>query len=145
LDQTYIPANDDPSEQVELNLRIEYQALSVSRSDVDDLATVLLDANLPEGYISLPDSLVIKQSTPVVIENPNQARWQFTAQRVIHADIAPARAINLILGTTPALAIERLSETWPLLAAPVIQLNPRWWPRLPIIPSRISINAHPRR
>jgi hypothetical protein len=144
LDQTYIPANDDPSEQVELNLRIEYQALSISKSDVDDLATVLLDANLPEGYISLPDLLVIKQATPVVMENPNQARWQFTAQRD-PCDIAPAQAINLILGTTPALAIERLSETWPLLAAPVIQLNPRWWPRLPIIPSRISINAHPRR
>jgi hypothetical protein len=112
---------------------------------MDKLATVLLDANLPEGYVAQPDSLAIKQATPAVMESASEARWQFTAQRVVIADIDPTQAINMILGATPSQAIERLGESWPLSTAPVIQLNPPWWPRLPIIPSRISIDAHPRR
>jgi hypothetical protein len=145
LEQAYTPADDLPSGQLELNLRLEYQALSASKSDIDNLATVLLDANLPEGYVSLPDSLVIKQITPVVIDSTNHARWQISAQRTLYADIPPSQAINLILGASPTQAAERLSATWPLSSDPDIRLTPPWWPRLPILPFRISIDAHSRR
>lgn len=144
LEETFTPADQQPSEQLELSLRLEYQALSAARSDIENLATVLLDANLPEGNVALPDSLVIKQLTPVVMESPDHARWQFVAQRQQYVDIPPSQAINLILGATPAQAIQRLSAAWPESGTPLIRLTPPWWPRLPILPSRISIDAHPR-
>ena len=145
LEQSYTPAEGQPSGQLELSLRLEYQALSASNKEINNLATVLLDANLPEGYLSLPESLVVKQITPVVIERPNLPSWQLSAQRTLYADIPPAQAITLILGSPPAEAAKRLSAAWPLSTAPVVRLSPAWWPRLPILPFRISINAHPRR
>jgi hypothetical protein len=145
LEQSYTPAEGQPSGQLELSLRLEYQALSASISDIDNLATVLLDANLPAGYLPLPDSLVVEQASPVVMERPNLPRSQFSAQRTLYVDIPTAQALNLILGSPPAEAAERLKATWPLSTTPVINLSPAWWPRLPILPFRISIDAHPRR
>ncbi len=145
LEQSFTPAEDQPSGQLELNIRLEYQALSASKSDINNLATVLLDANLPNGYVSLPDSLVIRPVTYAVVENGNLARWQSSAQRVLYLDIPSTQAINSILGATPAQAAERLDATWALTEAPVIQLTPAWWPRLPILPFKISIDAYPSR
>jgi hypothetical protein len=145
LEQAYTPAEGQPSAQLELSLRLEYQALSASNSDIKDLATVLLDANLPEGYLPLPDSLVVKQATPLVMERPNLPRWQFSAQRTLYVAIPATQAINLILGFSPAEAAERLRAAWPQSTPPVIRLSPAWWPRLPILPFRITIDAHPRR
>jgi hypothetical protein len=145
LEQSYTPAEDQPSGQLELSLRLEYQALSASNSDINKLATVLLDANLPKGYLPLPDPLVVRQVSPVVMERPNLPHWQFSAQRTLYVDIPSAQAANLILGYPLAEAVERLKATWPQSAAPVINLSPAWWPRLPILPFRIIIDAHPRR
>jgi hypothetical protein len=145
LEQSYTPADDQPSGQLELSLRLEYQAMSAARNDIDNLATVLLDANLPAGYAPLPDTLAVKQVTPVVIESANHARWQFTAQRLLSPVIPSSQAITLILGAPPAQAVKRLSDTWPLAEDPVIRLAPPWWPRLPSLPFRISINAQPGR
>ena len=145
LEQSYTPAEGQPSGQLELSLRLEYQAYSASKGDIDNLATVLLDANRPEGYLPLPDSLVVKQVSPVVMERPNLPHWKFSAQRMLYVDIPPAQAINLILGSRPAEAAEQLRAAWPLSTAPVINLSPAWWPSLPILPFRIMIDAHPRR
>jgi hypothetical protein len=145
LEQSYTPAEGQPSGQLELSLRLEYQALSASNSDINKFATVLLDANLPKGYLPLPDSLVVRQASPVVLERPNLPRWQLSAQRTLYADIPPAQTANLILGYPPAQAIARLRAAWPLSTDPVINLSPAWWPRLPILPFRITIDAHPRR
>ena len=145
LEQSYTPAEGQPSGQLELSLRLEYQALSASKRDIDNLATTLLDANLPDGYLPLSDSLMVKQVSPVVMERPNLPRWQFSAQRTLYVVIPPLQAINLILGSPPAEAAGRLRSAWPLSTAPEIRLSPAWWPRLPILPFRISIDAHPRR
>lgn len=145
LEQSYTPAEGQPSGQLELSLRLEYQALSTTESDINNLTTVLLDANLPEGYLPLLDSLSVKQVTPVVVERPNLPHWQISAQRTLYVEIPPSQAINLILGSPPAEAVERLDAAWPLSTPPVVRLSPAWWPRLPILPFRISIDAHPRR
>jgi len=142
LEETYTPDENQPSGQLELNLRLEYQILSASMSDLKTLATVLLDANLPKGYTQMADSLTIQQVTPPRLESGSIALWRYSARRNLTASILPGQAVNLILGVPPDQAAKRLSAAWPLASAPAIRLTPSWWPMLPVLPFRISIDEN---
>lgn len=142
LDETYTPSSDQPSEQLQLNLRLEFQILSVFRSDLENLAVVLLDTNLPNGFVPVPGDIVLRQDSPPIMEDGSIASWRVTAVRDLKADIQPAQVTNLLLGIPPDQAVARLSAALPMEAPPVIRLTPHWWPRLPVLPFRIVINEN---
>ncbi len=139
LDIAYLPADEQPSGEVLLNLRLEYSALRTNRRTLETLANVLLDANLPDGYLAQVETLVIEQVTPPKMENPNVAVWQVKAQRSLQASIPIAQAINLVLGSPTQEARQLLEGKYPLTSQPVIRVTPAWWPRLPILPFRITV------
>jgi len=139
MDVSYLPAEDQPSGQLQLSLRLEYQAYSATQDDLASLIRVLLDANLPEGYTPLPESLSIKSISAPAIDTGNIAQWRISASRNLQASIQPEKAINLILGSNPVQAATRLDTNFLLQGPPVIRLTPSWWPRLPILPFRISV------
>jgi len=139
LDLEYTPEDDTPSGQLDLNLRLEYQAYHASYEDLTTLAGAILDANLPEGYQVQPDSLEISAASPPVMESPGVVRWRMAAQRRLQASISTTQAINLVLGLPPQEAASRLDKELPLNTPPSIRLIPSWWPRLPILPFRIRL------
>ena len=140
MDVSYLPGEDQPSGELQLNLRLEYRAYSATWEELASLATVLLDANQPEGYTPLPDTLSFKTISAPVIDTSDIAQWRVSARRSLQASIQPEKAINLILGSNPARAAARLDEIFPLQSPPVIHLAPSWWPRLPILPFRITLD-----
>jgi hypothetical protein len=139
LDVAYTPADEVPSGQLLLNLRLEYQVLSASRQDIETLANVLLDANLPEGFHALEDTLILEETAPPKLESPTVAQWEVSAKRNVEASIPAIQVINLVLGSPPDSARARLKEAFPLEGQPMIRLTPSWWPRLPILPFRITL------
>jgi len=139
LDLEYTPPDDQPSGQIELNLRLEYQAYHASQQDLEALAGVILDANLPKGYQVLADSLNVEAATPPVVESPGVIRWQMTARRTLQASIPSTQVVNLLLGLPPDEAAARLKDKLPLQGSPSIRMVPPWWPRLPILPFRIQV------
>jgi hypothetical protein len=139
LEQVYDPAEDQPAGQLTLSLRVEYRAFMASNADLRSLTGVLLDANLPEGYIPQAETLAVDALTPPVLEKGGMIRWDLSASRRLTARIKPDQAIQLILGVDPQAASRRLSGSYPLKEQPAIRLVPSWWPRLPILPFRITI------
>jgi hypothetical protein len=139
LESVYDPKDDQPADQLGLELRLEYQGLSVSGEDVSQLATDILNANLPDGYAPLPSSPEIEYLTPLVANGTDRFSRQIHARREIQAQIGDSQAINLTLGLTPTDAVKRLANTLPLEGTPQLTLNPSWWPRLPYLPFRISV------
>ena len=61
-------------------------------------------------------------------------------ERLIRAQLINPDAIQLSIGLTPERARSQLEDNLPVQQAPIISLNPKWWPRLPIIPFRIEIH-----
>lgn len=139
LEQVYDPAEDQPAGQLTLSLRVEYRAFMASNADLRSLTGVLLDANLPEGYIPQAETLAVDALTPPFLEKGGMIRWDLSASRRLTARIKPDQAIQLILGVDPQAASRRLSGSYPLKEQPAIRLVPSWWPRLPILPFRITI------
>jgi hypothetical protein len=141
LEETYTPAEGQPGEQLELTLRLEFQALVVSGRDLHALAIPVLDASLPEGFSPLPDTLTVTTLTQPKLNADGSVSWTISAQRTLRAEIPEAQAIQLVVGLPLTQASQRLSNELPLADSPKISLNPTWWPRLPFLSFRIQVTS----
>ena len=139
LDQTYQPEELLPTDQLGLSQRLEYQAQVVSAAALQSLAQTVFDANLPAGYLVLPGTLQLELLTPPQLDQAGVVRWSIHSTRQLRAQIQEAEAVQLSLGLQPLQAIDRLRQSLPLEAAPRIELQPAWWPRLPFLPFRITV------
>ena len=139
LEESYDPPESQPASQINLALRLEFQVPTVSGEDLHSLAASVLDANLPEGYLPVPDTLEIEHLTDPDLEEDATARWQLRARRTIQARLAPDQAIRLALGISPTKARQRLMQNLTLSNPPGILLRPSWWPFTPLLPFRISV------
>lgn len=139
LDESYDPPGSQPSSQISLALRLEFKAPVVSGDDLHKLAASILDANLPDGYLSMPDTLEIEHLTDPVLQEDGTARWQLRARRTIQAELAADQTVYMALGNSPPQARQRLMKNLALSKPPDIQLRPPWWPFTPFLPFRISV------
>ena len=139
--ETYLPAGDTPSDLVEANLRLEFQILSIAWEDVEQLARMVLDSGLPPGYEPVGEAISIEFLSEPVPDSVGSAAWRISAERQVRSVPAAGPVLNSLLGSTPALAADRLTSANVLGARPEIALSPDWWPRLPLLPIQIDINV----
>jgi hypothetical protein len=138
LEETFQPIDIAPADKLYLNLRAEFLALGISGEDLRTLAQSVLDVNLPSGYDAVAESLEIQALTAPVLEG-GVARWKLHAQRRIQVHLSAQHVIQLSLGLPLPQASQRLLASLPLAEPPQITLTPSWWPRLPILPFRITV------
>jgi hypothetical protein len=111
----------------------------LDRDDLINLVTPILNANTPAGYIPIDNTIMIKQITNPIIEEDGNAHWTVNAQRKLQAEIAVGKVISQINGLPIHQAMDHLKGTLPLAADAQIILFPEWWPRLPLLPTRILV------
>jgi hypothetical protein len=140
LENSLEPAEGEPASQLDLLLRLEFQAPMVEEEDLAALANAVLDANLPPGFAPQPETLEIEQLSEPRLEASGEAHWQVRFRREMVAQLPVGEAINLALGQTPDQARARLSAALALAAPPVIRVKPDWWPRLPLLPIQIAVD-----
>jgi hypothetical protein len=141
LQEVYEPPDTQPADLLELSLQMEYQALIISGDDLHSLAQVVLDANLSPGFAPMGDDLEVVNLGAPVLGPDGIARWRLQARRQLQAQLPGPGAVRLVMGLDPAQAAERLEAALPLDAPPEILLVPTWWPRLPILPFRITVDT----
>ena len=139
IEENYQPGEKQPADHLELNLRLEYQALVISADDLDELSRLVLDTNLPVGFQPLDDLVALTHLSDPKLESDHIISWRLQAQRVIQAQVKEPQAIQLALGQTPEGAQAQLVNFLPLERQPEITISPAWWPRLPILPFRFLI------
>jgi hypothetical protein len=140
IEETYQPTDFQPADFVSLNLRLEFEVLAASTTDIQNLGKAVLDANIPDGFVPLDNTLTFTNLTEPELGQDSIARWKLRFERQLQAELAPARAVNLSLGMPPQEAESRLAQALPLESRPRITLNPDWWPRLPVLPFRIAVS-----
>ncbi len=140
LSETYFPADGQTGQTLSLTLNLQCQAQYASLADVNSLARMVLDANLPAGFAPVTAApTTLKSSTPVT-DVGGITRWKVQAQRLLSARLDPWKATELIQGRSPAAAGQRLAESMRLANTPSIKLVPAWWPWLPVVPFRIVVS-----
>jgi hypothetical protein len=137
--EDYDPPDLQPADRLSLLLRVEFAVQVAPGDEISTFVTAVMDRNLAEGYAVVPETLHITPDTAPVILPNGEARWELSATRELVAQLTSNQAINLSLGLTPEAAETRLMKNLALENPPQINLNPSWWPRLPILPFRIQI------
>ena len=139
LEETYEPAEEVPSDLISLNLRVEFEALTVSSEDIEILLTNILDANLAEGTSPIPETLKYTFLGEPVVGVDDISLWQIHATRTFKAHIPDTQAVNLTLGLSPTKAKQRLLDSLPINYPPQLVVTPDWWPRMPLLPFRVKV------
>jgi hypothetical protein len=138
--ESYDPPDVQPTNQISLDMRQEYQLLVIRYSDLVELAGAALDANLPPGYTPLAETLALEHLSQPKLSPNGVASWRLRASRQLQAQIPMAEAAWLARGLAPDQARASLLAALPLARPPEIVLVPRWWPRLPLLPFRIEVS-----
>ena len=139
LMEVYDPVKDEPSDYLNLHMRLEFQAQVVDGKSLRDLASAALNANLPAGFIPVRAELKVTNLDAPTPGKDGAATWKMKAVRAIQAQLAPEQTIPRIMGLSPADASVLLKTILPLQKPPKIYIYPPWWPRMPVIPFRISV------
>ena len=139
LSETYSPADLQPASELELILRLEFEALYISANDNEALASAILEANLPIGYTPISGTIDIEQLTTPRIYDGSTTPWRIRLSRSIQSQPSAIQAVSLALGHSPQKASQLLMESLSLTTTPQIETFPSWWPVMPLIPIRIEV------
>jgi len=142
IEQSYEPSSSEqPATELALTLRATFEIVFVRGETVRQMVEAILDAQVAEGYTPQEGSLTIEQLGAPRITADGEASWRLKAQRTVIAALPQAEVLNLVLGLRPEQASQKLSEAFELAAPPQISTWPSWWPWLPSLPFRISIDS----
>jgi hypothetical protein len=139
ISETYFPADGQTGATLSLTLKLQCQAQYARAADVESLASLVLDANLPAGFEPASYATTTAPSAAPITDADGTTSWKIKAQRLLRARIDPVKTLQLIQGRSLAVAVRRLAASLRLVAAPTIQVTPAWWPWLPIFPFRIAV------
>ena len=139
VEERYQPENIQPADRLNLNLRLEYEAMAIYTEDLRHLAEDALNATIPPGFIPIQDTFRMENINNPKLNQDNNANWILSANRQLEAKIIEPLARQVTLGLEPEQAKKQLLQSLPLSRNPDILLTPSWWPRVPILPFRIMI------
>lgn len=134
-----LPAVGEPSDTINLTLRLEFSALSVDKKDFEQAARLALDASIPAGYAPGPNGIRLSDVTTPVMDSNGVIRWTLKAYRAINPVWDVAQTVNHLAGKTVPQAVSILNEELPLTDQPAISIFPPIWNRLPYLPFRIQM------
>ncbi len=138
LEESFDPADPQPTSSLSLQMQVEYDILVVAQEDMLAMAAGNLDATLLSGTNAYPPSLVILPESEPVIDENGIASWQVYAQRYVYDDIDYRSLQRQLYGKGRAKAMEILTETIAQDTPAQIILQPAFWPIMPLQPMRIQ-------
>lgn len=140
LEEEQQPAIGQPGDRLILRLRVEYSAWYIAPGDLETMVSTVLDASLTEGFVAVPGSQQILETTEPVIEQ-ERVGWEVVASRKIRSDLKEGEVTSAVLGKPRQTAEELISTMLDLKSQPLIRFYPGWWPRLPYLPFQIRVDV----
>jgi len=141
LDENYEPPLGQPGKEVKLSMQVEFTTSYASGEDLTELASTVLNASLPEGFVATQAPLEFEPLTPHLTDKDGITRWSVRISRQIEKQLDAGKIIRLVQGQNMALATTRLKDNLDLADTPEILLTPNWWPWLPLIPFNITVES----
>ncbi|MFP4396372.1 MAG: baseplate J/gp47 family protein [Anaerolineales bacterium] len=137
---THLVGEETPT--LGLSLRLLVTAQKVKLRDVHALAYHHLAANLPEGY-RLTDARFEYGEAAEEEVGPGQFTFYVAAYGYATSHITPDEIIRLVKGRKAAEAEKMLAEELPLARPPEITVSPEWFPYMPFLDLRYTVEIVP--
>ena len=137
---THLVGEETPT--LGLSLRLLVTAQKVKLRDVHALAYHHLAANLPEGY-RLTDARFEYGEAAEEEVGPGRFTFYVASYGYATSHIAPEEIIHLVKGRKVAEARAALTSELPLARPPEITVSPDWFPYMPFLDLRYTVEIMP--
>ncbi|HOG46446.1 MAG TPA: hypothetical protein PLJ35_08075 [Anaerolineae bacterium] len=139
VDEVFDKKVDEEAEQLRLTMKVLVTGLAVDGQGTRALLTRALESRSTSALVV--NEATLKVQAPVGSAQVESGAVRFRA--AASATLVPAinlRAVSgRIAGKDPESAAAWLAEQCELSQPPQIDISPSWWPRLPWMPSRITV------
>lgn len=141
LQEEYDPPAGAAGTTLTLTMQVEFSALYADASDVTRLASLALNASLPSGFSAASEALTVRPLTTPALNADGSTKWTVRAERNIVQQINTAQVAQMLQGSSVRNVESQLKKNLPLASDPDIKLTPSWWPWMPIVPFRITVDS----
>ena len=141
LREEYDPPAGAAGTTLTLTLQVEFSAFYADASDMTRLASLALNASLPSGFSAASEALTVTPVSTPTLNQDGSAKWTVRAERKIIQQINTAQVAQMLQGIGVRNVESQLEENLPLASDPDIRLTPSWWPWMPIVPFRITVDS----
>ena len=139
ISEAYFPAANQTGDTLSLTLNLQCQLQYASAADINTLAEMAMDVNIPKGFEPTQDGVIASVAGVPKTDTDGITHWEMKAQRLLRSRLEWQVSMQLAQGHRPAEVARRLADALPLAASPEIKINPPWWPWLPVFPFRITV------
>ena len=130
----------EPADSVSMSITMEFVALIYRFSDLEAVATLVMEHDIPPGASPVPDTFTYVLTTEPKVENGYTASLRMLASQDIYVAINEAQMRELLRGHTPDEASLLMKHILGNSVVTEIHLTPKWFPWLPWLGMNISIN-----
>jgi hypothetical protein len=138
-EEAYDPAAGQPGSLLSLTIRAVFTAQYVKGTDLRQLVEATLDTSMPAGFVAKAESERISIASAPKSDANGASHFDVKVERTLAHDLNLMRVGVLVRGRTPAAAASLLQAELQLGAPAKVSLSPSWWPWLPLIPFRVTV------
>jgi hypothetical protein len=140
--QAYTHLVGEETATLGLSLRLLITGQVVSVGDAQAVAFRQLALQLPEGYKLIDARFQYGEAAEEDV-GPGLFTFYVTSQGYAAAEVDAEEAFDLISGKPAEDAAKLLLESMPLARPPEITVKPKWFPLIPLLPIRTTIEVIP--
>jgi len=139
VSETYDEFVDEEADVLGMKMVVSASGTAIGGQDANALVYRLLEARVREGYQLTAEGLRFEAGQIVAVEG-RKVSFTMNASGLIVPVIDLNTVINDIRGRPIEEAENLLSQRFPLQGRPVIEVNPDWLGRMPLLPFNIDVS-----
>lgn len=139
--ETYSHFLGEQTDQLTLEMRAGLVGTAVNTSEATGLLYEALAAQTPVGYTLVTEGLSFTVGDVVGVDENGRVTFEMIVNGFAAADLPLDAPLTAVAGQEADVAVAYLYEQLPLRAAPVIDIWPLWFRRIPYLPTRIQIDV----
>ncbi len=138
--ETYDGYAGQISDSIGLTMRITVQGLAVDERQARQVVYSYMAGRIGEGFQINPTTLAFRRGEVIEVQEDGR-RASFIMQGVgdVSSTIDPQAVRSIVWGRRVTTAQDRLSAELMLLELPRIETWPAFWPLMPLLPPRITV------
>ncbi len=129
----------DPADTLALTMNVEYSVFAYRNTDAQAAAEQMLAGQMPAGYAPIPYSFGFEVLEDDLQSRPDSVDLTAHAWQDIYMPVDKDMLREILRWERPARAISLVSQNISVTEPPTLRLYPGWLPRIPFLPTRISI------
>ncbi len=143
LTETFDKFVEEVADSLTLDMRVLARGIAIAEEDTRRLALAALESSMSEGFQLLSKEIGFSPGG-VTEADGERVVFQITVRGRMMMRIDEGEIKEHLTGKSVADAVVYLGRRLELAEEPSVEVLPGWWPRLPLIPFRISLVVIPQ-